>query len=355
MDRILLALPPLSSIPRRTRAWVIRPSVLTLHAVILTVLYLLFFIAAAIEGTFLIPNGIGVFENPPFFGHVSGGVASVCLPYAMAKRVGAVGTTEADRKVLRSFANRVQNSKLKLATFHSAFLVGLFALAYTVSMSLQPGVDIYDAVSHPLTFSSYLLVRCYLYLIAYPFMLAGSFILIYYLFLTLQSSNITYRPFHFDGRGGFGKYYLAVDRPVYAIQSLTVLVAVMNFIGWGGIARAPILLSIGAPIVVTAFALLLLIAFNRIVVNKRREVIRELRQQQMNLYPAVKDLSSVGAKEALEFVERIEAMERLVAMIKKKRQGGWEKYFINLCVIVLTRVAEPIGALLSARILESMP
>lgn len=335
--------------------WLARRGILSIHFLILALLYVVFFLAAAIERTFLIRGGIGVLENPPFLSHLVGGAVSVCLPYVIANRTAGLATTHEDREVITLFTGMISRSKTKLALFYSGSMIGLFALAYTVSMSLQPKVNIYDAVTHPLSFSSYFLIRCYEYLVCYPFMLAGGFVLVHYLFRALRSTNIPFRPFHFDESGGFRKYYLAVDRPVYVIQSLTVLVAVMNYIGWGGLLRVPMILAIAAPSVVTAFALLLLYSFNRVVELKKREEIRQIRQQEMTLYPAAKDLASLGAKESLEFVERLEAMERLVAMVKKGKQGGWQKYLLNGGLVIVTQLAKPVGEMLTAKLLGGAP
>ena len=75
----------------------------------------------------------------------------------------------------------------------------------------------------------------------------------------------------------------------------------------------------------TVFALMLWYEFNRVVAEKRDEAVREIRNQQMQLYPAAKALAALAPRECLDLLERIDAMERLIDVIRKRRPGGWQK------------------------------
>lgn len=351
--RIVFALPPFSFLPERLKDWLGQQGILKIHFILLVILYLAVFGAGFAEQTLVIPQGIGILENPPFLAHLISGALSVCLPFAIATRVAALSDTPEDKNVIETFISMVQESRIKLALFNVGILIGLFSLAYTVAMSAAPRIDIYDAVTHPFTFSLYLVLRCYLYLFCYPLLFGGSIVLVYYLFRALRSDTTPYLPFHHDETGGLRKYFLAVDRPVYVIQSLTVLIALMNYIGWGGMFRVPLILTVTAPLLVTAFALLLLWDFNRLLSYKKKQEIRAIRLQEMELYPAAKQLASLDPREALDILERIEAMERLIETIKKGRQGGWQKYVINIGVVAVTQLSKPVGTILASRLLGS--
>ncbi len=328
-------------------------SVPKLHLTTLAVLYGLLAAGAALEGTLFIRGGIGIVQNPPFLAHLFCGALAIYLPSLIARRIDRALESREDDRLVTQFRARIERSKLKHALFQVALLVGLISLAYTVTLSAQPTIDIYDSVQHRRTFLLYLLIRTYLYLFAYPAMVSWSLLLVYALFRSLRSDVVPYLPFHHDDVGGLRRFFVAVDRPVYAIQSAAVLVAVANIAGWGGMLRAPLVLSIAAPMLATVFALMLWYEFNRVVAEKRDEAVREIRNQQMQLYPAAKALAALAPRECLDLLERIDAMERLIDVIRKRRPGGWQKYVANIAVVAVTQLAKPVGALLAARLFGS--
>ncbi|MEJ2030149.1 MAG: hypothetical protein P8X66_09855, partial [Maritimibacter sp.] len=115
-------------------------------------------------------------------------------------------------------------------------------------------VNIYDSVDNVPTFSIYSIIRIYQYLICYPSVVSAGLVLPWLTFLVLRRISIGYLPFSVDGIGGLKKYLQIFDRPVFAVQSLTVAIALANYIGWGGFKPVSTLIAVGAPMVVTVLA-----------------------------------------------------------------------------------------------------
>lgn len=348
--QVLLNLPPILGLSDSGKARLRRTGFLNVHFIIVGGLYSIVLLAAAIEGTLLISGGIGILQNPPFLAHLIGGVLSAFLPYIISKRIINIAVSPEDEKIVLVFMANLRAGKAKQVFFNLAFLVGVVSLAYTVSMSLTPHIKIFDAITYPITFTAYFLLRVYLYLVCYPLMIAGSITLVYYLFGALRTDVAEYSPFHYDEAGGLRKYFLAVDRPVYTIQSLAVLVALMNYLGWRGLQKVPVMLALAVPVIATLFAFFLLYRFYSMLSFKRRREIQAIRTQEMLLYPGPKTFASLPPRECLELLERIAALERLIETIKKARPRGWQKYLFNLVLATVTKFAAPLGASLVARL-----
>lgn len=350
--RIQFALFPTRILPRWVKRFVAKYGLIRTHFAILLLLYSLVFLSAAAERTFYIPQGIGILQNPPFLAQLIASSFSIYIPYIMTKRIASAFSTSADKVLLPRFVGALRRSKAKTALFNVAVLFGLAALAYTVVLSASYKENIYDAVRHKVTFSSYFLLRCYQYGFCYPAMVVGCVVLVHYLFAFLRTETVPYQPFHYDETGGLQKYFEAVDRPVYIVQSLAVLIAVMNYWGWGGMKFVPLLQSIAVPVLVTALAFLLIYRFNRLLGYKKDQEIRTIRLQEMELYLTAKELARLSPQEHSELLDRIEGMERLVAIIKARRQRGWQKYIINLGIVVITQLTKPVAAGIAAQFLS---
>jgi hypothetical protein len=345
----MVALPPFSLLPQRLRERIIARRVVLLHFVALSCFYGVVLAVAAYEGVVYIHSGTGIIQNPPFLAHVVCAVSSIWLPIAILTRIARTADSAVADTVLATFLRFVEVSKTKVVLFAVAVLVGLASLAYTIYLSLYPTENIYDSIQHPLTFLMYLLLRIYLYLICYPFMISGCVINTYYLFRALRSSSVVYRPFHEDEMGGLRKYLRAVDSPVYLVQCLTVLVGATNYLGWGGMFAVPIMFSIAAPAVVTGFAFILFFDFHALLSSKKEKEVQAVRQQQMELYEEAKRLDP-HSPERLELLRRIETMDAVVDAIRKGRENGWKKYLLNMIVAVIGQLGKPLIAYLTSHI-----
>lgn len=350
---ILLALPPFSYVEKELLGKIKRIGPIRLHFLALGLLYCAFFGAAALEGALVIGGGVGVLQNPPFFIHLVSGLGSVPLVLLLIKRIERIPGNAEDEQVIQRFNALVTLSKTKNAAYAVAALVGVVALAYNINLSISYQVDIYDSLRYPLTFVAYQFVRAYLYLFAYPLVFAATPVVVFYLFRAVRKTSIRYRPFHHDDTGGLRKYFEAVDRPVYAVQSLAVMIALMNYIGWGALTFVPSVLAVAAPLVVTLMAALLFIHFKRTAAAKRQDEIEAIRGQQMAFYEMTGNLAALEGKECLELLERIEATERLVAAVKKEGGGGLAKYIVNLSLLAAPYIVGPFGELLARRLMES--
>jgi len=348
--QLVLALPPLSLIPVSLSHVVTPERCIALHFIILGVSYSLVLLAGQFEHVVHISAGIGIVQNPPFLAHIICGAASVGLPIAIAKRIAATQRTRPDEVIVAEFLDKLDRSRTKTALYSLAFIIGLAALVNTVVLSITSKVDIYDSVQHPLTFVSYFFLRTYLFLLAYPFMIVGTVASVFYLFRILRNSVAIYQPFHEDETGGFRKYFYAVDRPVYLVQTLTVLVSVMNYWGWGGMALVPVIFSIAAPAIVSGFAFLLLFDFHKLLTLKKKEEIFAIRRQQMDLYPEAKRLSSISPTKSFDILKRIEAMNVLIDTIRKGREGGWGKYVVNVLAVIIGQLVKPLAAGIVSRL-----
>lgn len=327
---IALRLPPFSYLHGAYQRWLARRNIIALHFLILGVLYGLFAVAVSIEHTIFISGGIGILQNPPFFVHLLCCACSVPLISIFAARIIALSKTEEEVAVINFFLSLMRKNKIKNALFGLAFIVGLFALAYTVLLSASYRIKIYDSTAYPLTFSTYLLVRTYAYLFCYPLVFASAPVITYHLFRGLKKTSVPYRPFHYDEMGGLRKYFVAVDRPVYAVQSFAVLIALVNYFGWGGMKLVPVILTIAAPIIVTLLAVFLFVHFRKVLAFKKREEIEIICQQRMELYFTARNLASLDSKVCLELLQRIEAAERLIESIRKDNRNDLKKYFFNI-------------------------
>jgi hypothetical protein len=346
---LVLELPPFSFLPKRLSLWLARRNLALLHFLILATLYGALAAVASFEQTTFIKTGIGILQNPPFFAHLLLGASSVPLVLILASRVLRIPKDDEETSVIGAFLSRVRESRSKVALFGIAFLIGLFALAYTLVLSAYyrtAKINIYDSISHPLTFTAYLVVRAYLYLFCYPMVFASAPTITYSLFGELKRAAIPYRPFHYDEMGGLRKYFVAVDRPVYALQSFAVIIALMNYLGWGGMLPVPKILAIAAPVIVTILAIFLFYHFNAVLVSKKQEEIRTIRAQQMELYSSARGLAALKGKECLELLERIEATERLIDSIKRGNSKDLQKYFLNMGILIVTQVAKPFGEMI---------
>lgn len=354
---VLLRLPPFSYACGRCRRVLVRRSIVNIHIGLLLALYAILFSMAYIEKAVRIDNGIGIVENPPFFIHLLCGVCSIPIVLILAKRVISIPESH-DEDAVPTFLSLIRKSKAKNAIWSVTFLIGLLSLAYTVSLSAYYkyySINIYDSVAYPLTFAAYFLIRTYLYLVCYPFVFAAAPAITFSLFRALNKSSVSFRPFHHDEMGGLRKYFLAVDRPIYAVQSFAVLIALMNYIGWGGFEIVPLLLAIGAPIIVTLLAIFLVVHFRGVLAYKRQKEIQALCQQQMEFYSATRSMVSLGSKDCLELLEKIEATERILEIMKRSKRGGFGKYLINIGVLITPHLIKPIGEMLATKLLGSAP
>jgi hypothetical protein len=354
---IALRLPPFSFICGPIQKWLARRNIIHLHYLILAILYGIFALSASIEGTVVIRNGIGILQNPPFFVHLLCSALSVPLVFIFAFRIFALSEAKEEESVINSFVSFIRKSKIKNALFGVAFLVGLFALAYTITLSIsyKNKVNIYDSLIHPLTFGSYFFIRLYSYLFCYPLVFAAAPTITYHFFKGLRRSPVPYRPFHYDEMGGLRKYFVAVDRPVYAVQSFAVLIALMNYFGWGGMKLVPVILTIAAPIVVTLLAVFLFVHFRKVLAFKKKEEIQAICQQRMDLYASARNLASLDSKACLELLQRIEAAERLIESIRKENRNDLKKYVFNIAVLIIPQLVKPIGDLLAKRFFGGAP
>src|SRR5215203_4320558 len=349
---IVLRLPPFQYLCTPSRRLLARKSIVAAHLLVVGVLYVALLVVALDEKAIRISHGIGILQNPPFFVHVLCGLCSIPLILLLAKRVLAIPELRGEN-VIPLFLSLLRKNKTKNAIWSMAFILGLFSFSYTVSLSIfykHHQINIYDSIAYPLTFTTYLIIRAYLYLVCYPFLFAAAPAITFLLFRSLNKSNVTYQPFHCDQMGGLRKYFQAVDRPIYALQSFAVLIALMNYVGWGGRMLVPLLLAIAAPIIVTLLAVFLFAHFRQVLTSKRDKEIQVICQQQMEFYLIVRNTASLDSKERLELLEKIEATERLLDLIKKSRQGGLGKYFVNVAVLIAPPLLKPIGEILVLKV-----
>lgn len=337
---ILGSLPPICYFPERIRARMETRSILAIHLAIVASLYSIFFIVAFFEGTLLIDGGIGVIQNEPFFIHFVSAILSIPIVLIMAKRVSQLSNEIETAPIIVTVLDALQDSRFKNFLYWSAALVGLFAFAYNIVLSISYQIDIYDSVRHFPSFITYLPIRIYLYIFCYPFIVVTPVVVVIYLFKSLHASALRYRPFHPDGLGGLRPFLVAVDRPVYAVQSIAVLIAVMNYLGWGGLELVPTVLAMAAPVLVTLLAFLLFFLFYRALSDKKKHELHKLHQEQTALYERLSNPSQEREKGMSDLIGEIEATERLVVLINRRRGKYWIKYFINLTPILLSQIRE---------------
>jgi hypothetical protein len=310
-------------------------------------------ILAFYEGAIFVRNGIGVVQNPPFFIHLIAGFASIPLVHILFARVLALRREPHGPSSITEFVRRLRGSRASIALYSMASLVGLAVFAYNIVLGFAYEITIYDSPEFPFTFASYQVIRGYLYLFCYPLVFTAPPVVAFYLFRSLRREDIQYQPFHIDGLGGMRKYFEAVDRPIYAVQSVAVLIALMNYIGWGRMEFAPLALAISAPILVTLLGVHLFVHFHRVVASKRRREMQKIRDQQMLLYEAVGSLAELKSRDCLDLLDKLEATERLATLVSKTSRRGLQKYFFNLMVLAAPYVLRPLGQALVERFMDS--
>lgn len=352
--RILLSLPPICYFPERARAAATTRLILAIHFTILASFYSLFFFVALLEGTLIIAEGIGVLQNEPFFIHFVAAMLSVPIISIMAKRVSNLSSQAEAAPIISALLDALEDSKFGRFLYWSAALVGLLALAYTIVMSVSDEIDIYDSVRHLFSFATYFLIRIYLYFFCYPFIVVSPVLVVIYLFKSLHASSIPYRPFHPDGLGGLRPFLVAVDRPIYAVQTIAVLIAIMNYLGWGGLEFVPSILAIAAPLLVTILAVLLFSLFYKTLADKKQREVHKLQYQQSALYEKLNSPSQTIEEDMSSLVGEIEAMARLMDLIRRRKGKYWIKYALNLTPVLLPQIPKFIKLPVIIRIIESI-
>jgi hypothetical protein len=297
-------------------------------------LYAVFLFLALANGTVWRRSGIGVLQNPPFFAHLAATVVSIPMVVLLVNRVGS--HLRATPRRSRVFLALLEKSRLKRALYGLVSLVGLLSLAASVVMAATFQVDVYDAATlHPTTFAAYTVIRAYQYLICYPLLVASPIVLTALFFRTLQKCGLSYLPFAKDGAGGLRKYLRTVDRPVYAIQVMATLIAGANYLGWGGMKPVPVALALGALLAITVIGVMLHALFWLFARDLQRREISQIRDRQGRLYSQIR---SEGRKRLVDhkaLIEEIEAGDRLVEIIRKRRHLGWLKYPANVILALL--------------------
>lgn len=337
---VLLAFPPLSLLPESFHAFLKRRSLTRLHFVAMTVLYTLFLAVAAVDGTLWIHGGIGVTQNEPFLAHLLAGALSIPLALMFIDRLCGLGGTTEEEELAEDVVSAIQSSRLRQLLFALFFSLGLFALSYTFVMSFSTTVDIYDSGIHPWTLASYVPIRLYLYLFAYPLVFSVALTSSFFLYHGLSNHPIPYVPFHPDGTGGLRRYLLVVDRPVYGVQSIAVVIALMNYLGWGGMKPVPAVLSLLVAGILTAFAVVVFIHFYRVVARKKRTEVERIHAYRVSIYEQIRDLAADDRGRITELVEELDSTERLLAILSRNRLRGVGKYVLNAGVLVAPKALE---------------
>jgi Gluconate 2-dehydrogenase subunit 3 len=122
---------------------------------------------AGVNGTLWIGGGIGVLQNPPFFGHLL--ITAVSIPLVIVLIVRIRRSLAETPSVDTTFVGLIERSRAARVVYGWAVLVGLFSLAGSIVMASGYRVDIYDAATrHPATFVAYSLIRVYQYVVCYP-------------------------------------------------------------------------------------------------------------------------------------------------------------------------------------------
>ncbi|HKO19176.1 MAG TPA: hypothetical protein VJU82_09855 [Acidobacteriaceae bacterium] len=222
------------------------------------------------------------------------------------------------------------------ALYSSAVIVGLFSLAASIVMAATVRQDIYDALwAHPATFTAYTLVRVYQYLLCYPTILVVPVGLAALFFRSLAVGDVRFNPFAADQLGGLRDDLRAVDRPIYLIQLLATIIVITNYVGWGGLSVVPAALGLGAVAAVTAIGVLLHASFSSMVRKLRAREVQKIRDQQALLYEQIRSSGEPGTSNTRGLVDEIEAGDRLVQMICRRKSRGWPKYLVNLLIAVV--------------------
>lgn len=342
LDKDLLSAVLPFSVPKKLKRLLThRLNVIYFHFITISSLYLVFFISTYFGKVFYIPNGIGVIQNPPFFAHLIAGTVSIPIIWYLIKNLSVLKKND-DFLIVERLLELLETSFLKKACFYLLTFIGLVAIAFTIVLSasyFQNEIRIYDSIENPFSFATYLFIRAYLYLFCYPLIISSVALIIYFLFASIQTSDMPYTPFHKDNLGGFGKYLAAVDKPVYVIQTLAVLVALLNYFGWGGLKLVPLILLTTIPILVTCFAFILYGFFYKVLKIKKNKIIEVIRNKQQKLFKKIENPEK-GNSGSAQIVEELEASERLIEMINKNRNTKMIKYILNLATLLIPKAID---------------
>lgn len=332
--RTLQLLPPFRPLRiRPLNAW----RLLRFHLIVTSALYSVFLMLAATNGTLWSSDGIGVLQNPPFFGHLAITALSIPLVLVLIKRVGGCLSQASKPRLRPTFFRLLAKSRALYFLYGSFVLGGLMSLAASIVMASTIDVDIYDSAGlHPSTFVGYSLIRIYQYIFCYPLLLATPLIIMIVFFRALQNGEVRYEPFAVDEMGGLKQYLRAIDRPIYAIQLISTIIAITNYIGWGELGLVPAILVFAVVIVVTLIGGVLHLSFIILSDRLRSSEIGRIRKQQDYLYEQILLMDQRGSEHTKIFVEEIEAGDRLVQIIRRRKNYGWAKYALNLAVAAST-------------------
>ncbi|WP_414832728.1 hypothetical protein [Afifella sp. YEN Y35] len=309
------------------------------HLAIVVTLYAIFLAIAFAEGMIWNDTGIGILENPPFFAHFLVTTASVPLVAAIARRATLSFDEIIDQPNAQEiFLSVLGESRFAWFIYGVTVLVGIIALAASIVMAASFVVDVYDSTSNFPTFLAYTLVRFYQYLICYPLLVATPAVLAILYFVALRRTNVRYEPFDPDYSGGLKKYLRVFDRPFFIIQSLTVLIAVANYLGWGQFGIVPTVLAVGAPTVATSLAVTLYLSFHRLARALRDRELLRIGVYQNDLYRHLLVPPDERSRPAKELIDEIEANERLAVLIRERRNWGWVKYALNYLVAIAPHI-----------------
>eukprot|EP00581_Thalassiosira_minuscula_P020969 CAMPEP_0184440964 /NCGR_PEP_ID=MMETSP0738-20130409/755838_1 /TAXON_ID=385413 /ORGANISM="Thalassiosira miniscula, Strain CCMP1093" /LENGTH=310 /DNA_ID=CAMNT_0026808879 /DNA_START=965 /DNA_END=1897 /DNA_ORIENTATION=- len=293
---------------------------------------------AAFRGNQLwIANGIGVFENPPFFAHFVATATSIPFLLYIVRRLMRV-LQQAPDHARNEFWNTINYTRLVRAVWSLVALLGLVALAGSVVMASSFQVNIYDSIDNLPTFTIYSIIRVYQYLICYPSIVAAGLVLPWLTFLALRRASIGYLPFAIDGIGGLRIYLKIFDGPIFAVQTIAVAIALANLVGWGGFKPVSTLIAVGAPVVVTALAAVLYLSFAALVRTQRETELRKIVHRQNALYSAMIDADNEAVEKPNDIAEELEASVRVYELVRSTRNFGWIKYLANLVIAILPNV-----------------
>lgn len=335
-ERLLRAFPILLALPGR---WLNPRMVLSIHLVLVALLYGSFLVAAIRGNQLWIANGIGVFENPPFFAHLVATVLAVPFLLLLVRRlIRALQQSPAHAQ--SEFWSTLENTQLVRAVSFLACFLGLVSLAGSLVMASRFQVNIYDSVENVPTFSIYSIIRIYQYLVCYPSIVAAGLVLPWLTFLALRRSSIGYLPFAVDGIGDLKKYLKIFDGPVFAVQTLAVVIALANYVGWGGFKPVSTLVAVGVPLVVTGLAAVLYFSFVTLVRTQREVELQKIVSRQNHLYAAMLNRAGDPDVEPKEIAEELEASVRLYELVRSTRNYGWIKYLTNLSIAILPNVLD---------------
>jgi len=334
-EKLLLRAFPLFS--PLSDSWLRPGRILTLHLAVMVVLYGTFMIAAVRGDQLWIGNGIGVFENPPFFAHLLATATSVPFLLYLVRRLMRV-LQEAPDRAKNEFWNTIERTRLVRVVWTLVAFLGLIALAGSVVMASRFQVDIYDSIYNLPTFIIYSIIRVYQYLICYPSIFAAGLVLPWLSFLALRRASIGYLPFAIDGIGGLKKYLKVFDGPIFAVQTVAVAIALANYVGWGGFKPVSTMIAIAAPVVVTALAAALYLSFAALVRTQRETELQRIVDRQNALYSAMMNADNEAIGKPNDIAEELEASVRVYELVRSTRNFGWVKYLANLSVAVLPNV-----------------